>query len=606
MVCLALLAAMLVVAPPARSDADAVFAIGECMTPAAGSTGTGPGSTWVVLFGWEIDQPDTTTPVVIPPGPKNRITGGTLVSGPLPTEFSRPIVNADGKPAHAVWPPFVYNPPGQLRGAGRTQWWADAPVAVQGTWGQTVGWSLGRKNSTLTIGSGTQRCSQHVFLEKTWNGAAEPPASIDWQRYELRMWMTAGNPAEPNVKNTGVSSCRYQKLSENTALPYGKAFKEPAEFSPQLKCVYTNKLPYSSDQDGYWIPRGGQYTVDEIGMPAGWFPGRGVGASQVIDFTNPATVAQCRYYPAFGTSAARPDSDGSTIPQLGRASNKWCLQPVENFSTPASVSVTKQVEPATSAGWSFNVTISPAPPANSPTPQATLTATSQNPTVTWQGLLPDVEYTVTEQPVDGFESGPVVCPGGGATVRPTPQQTPACFVTNRDLDPAAQLSVTKTVTGDGAPSDWGFEFTITPAPANGSPDTITATAANPVVIFTGLQPGQEYRVVEAPAEGYEASPIVCGPGGGAAAVAVAGDVTECTVQNRYVAPPVGGGTTSPTPTPGPEDGGGSIIPGLPTTGAVVLGGGVLLAAALLLIFGGGLVTGSRAMGKGKSPEDPQE
>jgi hypothetical protein len=54
--------------------------------PVAG--GTGPGSTWDALFGWEALGTDGE--LTIPAGPQNRVASGTLVSGPLPTVFTKP------------------------------------------------------------------------------------------------------------------------------------------------------------------------------------------------------------------------------------------------------------------------------------------------------------------------------------------------------------------------------------------------------------------------------------------------------------------------------------------------------------------------------------
>jgi hypothetical protein len=543
-----------------------------------------------VLFGWEAQGPDGEPPLEIPPGPNNRITSGTLVSGDLPTTFTKPVVDADGNPAHVVWPPFVWDPPDRTR-SGRTQWWTAAPVRVQVQWGQTARWRLGTRDGSLSVGASTQRCSQHLFLSKTWDGSATPPADLDFQSYELRARMTS-NPNEPDVVNTGAAVCRYQELDPPSPFPYGDAFADPAQPSDQLNCVYTNDLVYGTDQAGLWIPKAGRYIVEESGVPPGWSAGDAIGVERIIDFTNPDSVAQCGYYPAFGTSAARPDSDGSLIPLLGRAANKWCLQPVDNVSEPASISVTKSVEPASIADWAFDFTLDPAPPVGG----ATLTATAASPTVTWSDLLPGTTYTVTETPVDGFESGTIDCGDGTGSVAPTPGSTVECTVTNVAQAQTAGLSVVKSVTGDGAPTDWSFQFDITPAPLEG-PASVTVTDEQPSASFSGLEPGTTYTVSETGAEGFT-STIDCGDGT-ATATPEAGDEVVCQAENTVEAPeptptptatPTPTPTPTATPTPSPSPSPTTPTPTvttpdrLPDTGAPGLG--PLLAAAGLLILAG--------------------
>lgn len=415
-------AASVVTAGPAHAAIDRVNPIPECMTPVSG--GTGPGSTWDLVFGWEALGSGS---VEIPAGPNNLVGGsGTVILGPA-TVFNNPATRPDGTLRHPVWP-YGYE-----QRTGRTGWWTDPQLVVRVQWGQTATWSIRApgdtqaRTATEAAGANTQRCSQHLFLRKTWNGHLTPPANLDYRTYELRARMQA-NPTEPTVMNTGVARCRYQQIVSTPAgNPYGTAFVTPPVRSPDLKCVYENTgLPFGVDQSGLWIPRGGTYVVEESGLPPGWYPGRGIGAAQVIDFENPATVARCGYYPGFGTQVEVRDSDGSRIPMFGRASDKWCLQQVDNLSSPARISVTKSVSPSTATGWSFDFTIHPAPPSG----PATRTATAAKPTVTWSGLFPDVRYTVTEHAKPGYVPGTIRCPGGGNSVHPPPGGTAACSVTN--------------------------------------------------------------------------------------------------------------------------------------------------------------------------------
>ena len=76
-----------------------------------------------------------------------------------------------------------------------------------------------------------------------------------------------------------------------------------------------------------------------------------------------------------------------------------------------SVDVTKHVV-GPSDDWEFDFTISPDPDGEGGQ-DATQTATAAEPTVHWDGLDPSVEYTITEDDVDGFISGAVSCGDGG-------------------------------------------------------------------------------------------------------------------------------------------------------------------------------------------------
>ncbi|CAM5458094.1 DUF5979 domain-containing protein [Leifsonia shinshuensis] len=530
--------------------------IAECVLPVSG--GTGPGTTWDALFGWESQGPDGE--LTIPQGPQNQVTSGTVVSGPLPTTFTKPARHADGTLRDPVWPPQY------ISRTGRTQWWPDADVTVRVTWGQSATWSLGGKTATITMGDTTQRCSHHLFLSKTWNGSLTPPADLDFQAFQLSMRMLE-NPQEPTVVNSGVAQCRYQQIvplaGYPAGMPYGASFVVPAAFSPTLKCVYTNAgLPFTTDSDGLWIPKGGTYVVDETGLPPGWQPGTAVGVPHVADYQDPTATEKCTYYPGYGTPAATPDIDGSTIPEFGRASNKWCVQAVDNLA--AQVSVTKSVQPATAQGWAFDFTLDPAPLSG----PATLTATSSDPTVTWSDLDPAQTYTVSEAASPGFAAGPVVCPGGRNTVHPSLGTTAACRVTNLA---DATLSVTKTVSGASAPADWGFDFTLQPAPSQG-PATQRATAAAPTVTFAGLVPGRTYTVTEAAVPGFTQVSLSCA-GGGASVTPAPGAALSCQAVNDAAAGAGGGSTTELADS-------GSAVVILPLVlggaGAVVLGAGILL------------------------------
>jgi Domain of unknown function DUF11 len=279
----------------------------------------------------------------------NAVTSGTLLS-PLPTWFSKPqLTSASGTPDHVVWPPFVWDPTGTATGtvrdrSGRSLWWASAPTRILVPGGGTATWQIDGTTRSFTAptafgaGGTAQRCSQHVFLEKTWNGSPTPPAELNPQTYRMTATMVA-NPTEPTILNTGSATCAYLEpvmadgssaVDANFApFPKGNAIFGTV-VSLTLKCIYNNALPYSSDAGGFWIPKGSTYTVVESGMPVGWVAEDGIGTTEVADHESIDSYARCRYYAGFGSTAAQLDSDGSVIPKFGRDSAKWCLHSVNN------------------------------------------------------------------------------------------------------------------------------------------------------------------------------------------------------------------------------------------------------------------------------------
>ena len=149
----------------------------------------------------------------------------------------------------------------------------------------------------------------------------------------------------------------------------------------------------------------------------------------------------------------------------------------------ASVDVTKTVQGA--ANWAFDFTINPDPDGVGGQP-ATQTATDENPTVTWTGLDPSVNYTITEAPVVGFISGTISCGEGGATIDPDPGENVDCAVTNTalvalDVAPTATASFNRSVA-------WSLDKSVAPAShtgtagANAGSSTWTVVATKTVTL----------------------------------------------------------------------------------------------------------------------------
>ena len=194
----------------------------------------------------------------------------------------------------------------------------------------------------------------------------------------------------------------------------------------------------------------------------------------------------------------------------------------------ASVDVTKTVQGA--ADWAFDFTISPDPDGDGGQP-ATQTATDEDDTVTWTGLDPFVQYTITEAAEPGFINGSINC-DGDAAFTPTPGETVACAVTNIAL---ASVDVTKTVAGSAAA--WAFDFTISPVPA-GETATKSATNSAPTVGWDGLVPGSSYTVTEANAAGFITGTLTCTGGtsgsGTSTFTPTPGQAVTCAITNDVV------------------------------------------------------------------------
>ena len=337
--------------------------------------------------------------------------------------------------------------------------------------------------------------------------------------------LDAGENVDCTYTNTKLGSITVDKVTDPagdpTAFPFTATNLTPATFAvtdagaPQ---TFTGLLP-------------GSYSVTEV-VPAGW---------QLVDL---ACVVEA--------TPTGQVSGSTTQLTLDAGQDVVCTYVNEKLAT---VSVTKTVAGST-AGWSFDFTISPNPLIEG---QATTqTATAANPVVTWVGLDPGVAYTIEESTEAGFVNGAVDC-DGDATFTPAPGEAVTCAVTNSAL---ASVDVTKTVAGDSP--TWSFDFTITPVPA-GETATKSATNAAPTVGWDGLAPGTPYKITETDQAGFITGTLTCAGGtngvGTSTFTPAAGQAVACSITNDVVeqqAPPIADIAVVKTATPSVVTPGGNV------------------------------------------------
>ncbi len=147
---------------------------------------------------------------------------------------------------------------------------------------------------------------------------------------------------------------------------------------------------------------------------------------------------------------------------------------IENTYNTGSLTVTKEVAPSNTSkgdGKDFTITVTltkgefPETLSTDIVGTATATRTSatvvtlslqKGASVTIKDLPVGAEYTVEEtDPGDGSTSS--ITSGGSGTIKAGSNEV---TVTNTYPAPTGKLTITKTVTGTNAPSEWSFEFTV--------------------------------------------------------------------------------------------------------------------------------------------------
>ncbi|GAA5197092.1 prealbumin-like fold domain-containing protein [Microbacterium jejuense] len=217
---------------------------------------------------------------------------------------------------------------------------------------------------------------------------------------------------------------------------------------------------------------------------------------------------------------------------------------IENTATPATLSVTKIVTDVPDGfAWSFPFALTP---ADGVTPDGGTQAISgtgpSSETATWTGLRPGRTYTITEQPVPGWQPSPFVCEGvedsddDPASVTFIAQAGTSfdCVIANAP-DPVSVTIDKSTVAGDGT-----FDFVLTPTDPAGDPIDASVTTVDGAGTTTldDVPPGR-YTLTESGAAGWVAGDLACtltrsgetSPADAADLDLQPGDALACGIQN---------------------------------------------------------------------------
>ncbi|WP_062206006.1 prealbumin-like fold domain-containing protein [Demequina salsinemoris] len=248
-----------------------------------------------------------------------------------------------------------------------------------------------------------------------------------------------------------------------------------------------------------------------------------------------------------------------------------------NTAESASLELTKAVANV-DAGleWSFDFALDP-----EAMPTGTQTVTGTGPGVadpiSWTELVPGETYTVSETPVDGFNTA-IVCTVPTEEGLDGRDGTPledmddvktsftfvaevgvavTCYVANVQAEgtlpetvETATLKLTKSVEGVEDDTDWSFDFIVEPDPDDIGTVTVegTGNTTADTVSWKALEPGTTYTVTETAVDNYTSEFVCTGADDEDDAdntftfTATDGLVVECDVTNTYEAPktPTGG------------------------------------------------------------------
>ena len=249
------------------------------------------------------------------------------------------------------------------------------------------------------------------------------------------------------------------------------------------------------------------------------------------------------------------DASGTTSATVGTDGNATAAVTMTNAYNTGSLTVKKEVAPSTTSKGAgpFTITVTFdgwTPPASLKDSDTHITNVDGNTvtlslkkgeTVTINDIPVGVTYTVSEtDPSDGSTSD--ITSGGSGTIKAGSNEV---TVTNTYPAPTGKLTITKTVEGTNAPSEWSFEFTVKAndgTSLNGSygtgveknsDGTLKVTLKNGAASVTIENlPIGTYTVTETKADGYELT------------AATGDNVTRTSGENAFTAAITEDGTTT--------------------------------------------------------------
>ncbi|MGX5695747.1 prealbumin-like fold domain-containing protein [Agromyces soli] len=310
--------------------------------------------------------------------------------------------------------------------------------------------------------------------------------------------------------------------------------------STSVKTVDNSDLPDSAKATWGELVVGDTYTLVEQDVPEGWTAGDiectvNDGESDVAVFDLDAEAEGFQFLVTPGLV-------------LDCTAN--------NVAAPGDVTVTKTVEGvADDYEWSFDFTIDPVEGEQDATQAASGTG-EESDSVSWGELIPGKHYTITEETVEGWEQGEIVCTAEGeeGPLNDLNGNDPgvefiagvgvsvSCEVTNTAVP--VDIDVTKLVSASTADAgeELDFDFALQPLDGDGEPvgDALIATATvtvgddgagSDVASFTDLVPGSRYSLSEVdPGSPWTAGELVCEVRHAGAEASEPLDVNDFTIQ----------------------------------------------------------------------------
>ncbi|MEE2524471.1 DUF11 domain-containing protein [Pseudarthrobacter sp. J47] len=379
---------------------------------------------------------------------------------------------------------------------------------------------------TGEVVNGFQLTTENGTASQTWSGVVVPKDGSPFTVTEF----------DPTPEYDGTALTCVGSLDGDTSSAAGMVGTIDLDPGETVTCTYTNtqrstiviiKDADPNDDQDFLFTTGGPDTTDPADWPGTFTLDDDADATLSNTFTSGLLPANATYTV---NETAVPgwtlDTTASVCSnQAAVTANGVSLTPTPgqtitctfvNRAAPASVTVTKTVEGvADDYAWAFDIAIAPVE-TGVVSPQEVSGTGNTSDSVTFQPLVLNKQYTITEPGLpDGWTQGAVTCTGlvdedtqlaGFQFTVTTPGQAITCSLTNTATP--GEVEVTKTVTGVMDDFEWSIPFTINPVPA-GQDATQNATTADPTVGWTGLLTGEQYTLTEQVPDGWTGGAITC-------------------------------------------------------------------------------------------------